>query len=81
MEIEFRDERYICNKTGSGVIISSISDLIVAVKSVDQNLLFYPIDCSHKKNCGIIQLLKGKEYINWQVWVHPELNGYGRLKN
>ena len=81
MDIHIKDERYICSKIGSEVIISSISDPSTTDSGNSPKLLFYPVDCDHKNLCGIVQMLKGDESINWKKCIHPELNGYEKLKN
>ena len=81
MDIDIKDQQYFCNKIQSEVIISLISDLEIEGYIECKKLSFHSIDCDHRNVCGIVQLSNGDKSVGWRKCVHPELNGYGKMKN
>jgi hypothetical protein len=73
MEIDFKDERYFCNKIEVEVIISSINELECESNNKCQKLLSHAIDCDHKNICGVVESSNGDKLFDWRKCVHPEL--------
>ena len=79
MKIDINDERYFCSKIEVEVTISSIR--YIQSNNKCQKLFSYVIDCDHRNICGVVEWSNGQKSMVWCKCVHPELNGYDKLKN
>jgi hypothetical protein len=80
--IEFREKRYKCNKLGTEVIITYISDLNQTTDCpITNKIIFHAFDCDGRHGCEVTQWSNGEKIFDWQNCEHPDLFDFKKLKN
>jgi hypothetical protein len=87
-KFDIQDEVYDCPKIEMPVIISSMVDTEISDGADNFEIKSIPIDCDHKKVCGVVTESGPNIIDDWRKCVHPELidesgviNIEGILKN
>ena len=87
-KFDIQDEVYDCPKMEMQVVISCMVDTEISDGADNFEIESIPIDCDHKRECGVVIKSALNVIEDWRKCVHPELkddsgviNIEGILKN
>jgi hypothetical protein len=80
-KFDIQDEVYDCPKIEMQVVISCMVDTEISDGADNFEIESIPIDCDHKRECGVVIKSALNVIEDWRKCVHPELKDDSVLIN